>query len=55
MIRCSVTITNTGSQKGAEVIQLYLKENQPSVLRPEKELKGLRRYFKFRRESNCRI
>lgn len=52
MIRCSVTITNTGSQKGAEVIQLYLKEDQPSVLRPEKELK---RIFKFWRESNCRI
>ena len=45
MIRCSVTITNTGSQKGAEVIQLYLKENQPSVLRPEKELKRFKKIF----------
>lgn len=45
MIRCSVTITNTGSQKGAEVIQLYLKENQPSVSRPEKELKRFKKIF----------
>lgn len=45
MIRCSVTITNTGSQKGAEVIQLYLKENQPSVLCPEKELKRFKKIF----------
>ena len=38
-------VYNTGSQKGAEVIQLYLKENQPSVLRPEKELKRFKKIF----------
>ena len=38
-IKCSVTLTNTGKCEGAEVVQLYIKENQPSVLRPEKELK----------------
>lgn len=36
----SVTIKNTGSVEGAEVIQLYIKDKKPKVFRPEKELKA---------------
>ena len=41
----TLPITNTGKRVGAEVIQLYLKENQPSVSRPEKELKRFKKIF----------
>lgn len=44
-LKCSVTITNTGHRKGAEVIQLYLKEDHPIVLRPEKELKNFKKIY----------
>jgi beta-glucosidase len=33
-------ITNTGARAGAEVVQLYLAPQSPSVVRPVKELKG---------------
>lgn len=36
----SATITNTGDRAGAEVVQLYLGDQQASVERPAKELKG---------------
>ncbi|MBD7909927.1 MULTISPECIES: glycoside hydrolase family 3 C-terminal domain-containing protein [Clostridium] len=36
----SVDITNTGNVAGKEVAQLYIKDVQASVDRPEKELKG---------------
>lgn len=36
----SVDVTNTGNREGAEVVQLYLGDKQPSVPRPVKELKG---------------
>jgi beta-glucosidase len=36
-------ITNTGKREGSEVAQLYLHQNQPGVIRPEKELKGFQK------------
>ncbi|MCV9385515.1 beta-glucosidase family protein [Reichenbachiella ulvae] len=36
----SATITNTGSVKGKEIIQLYVSDKQSVLQRPEKELKG---------------
>lgn len=39
----SVTLTNTGSRTGSEVVQLYITENAPSVVRPKKELKAFRK------------
>lgn len=36
----SVKVTNTGSVKAKEVVQLYLKDEIGSVTRPDKELKG---------------
>ena len=39
----SVTVTNTGAREGAEVIQLYVRDDVASVTRPVRELKGFRR------------
>ena len=42
-VRVSVRVTNTGGRDGEEVVQLYVTENAPTVLRPKKELKGFRK------------
>ncbi|MHA7941549.1 glycoside hydrolase family 3 N-terminal domain-containing protein [Formosa sp. 3Alg 14/1] len=39
-IDVSVEITNAGTFKAKEVVQLYIKDQVGSVLRPDKELKG---------------
>lgn len=39
------TLTNTGTRDGAEVAQLYVHANNPSVYRPNKELKGFAKVF----------
>jgi beta-glucosidase len=39
----SVDITNTGTMKADEVVQLYIRDNISSVTRPVKELKGFER------------
>ena len=44
-VKIKVNVKNTGKMKGAEVVQLYVRENSPSVLRPEKELKGFRKVY----------
>ncbi|MFC5703938.1 glycoside hydrolase family 3 C-terminal domain-containing protein [Cohnella faecalis] len=36
----SVDVTNTGVREGKEVVQLYVRDVQSSVIRPSKELKG---------------
>jgi beta-glucosidase len=36
----TVTVTNTGKVTGKEVVQLYVQDEEASVQRPEKELKG---------------
>ncbi len=41
--RVSVTLTNIGQRDGSEVVQLYVSENNPTVLRPKKELKAFRK------------
>lgn len=38
-LKLVVELTNTGKKSGAEVVQLYVGESNPSVLRPKKELK----------------
>ena len=42
-INVSVTITNTGSMPGEEVVQLYIQDLYGSVVRPVKELKGFKK------------
>lgn len=45
----SITVTtgvhNTSGPDGAEVVQVYIKQHDPSVNRPPKELKGFRKVF----------
>ena len=44
-VKVAVTIANTGKKAGAEVVQLYVAEKNPSVLRPKKELKAFKKVF----------
>ena len=39
----TVDITNAGGRAGAEIVQLYVRANQPRVDRPVRELKGFAR------------
>ncbi|MET4108088.1 glycoside hydrolase family 3 C-terminal domain-containing protein [Hymenobacter sp. UYP22] len=41
----TLTIRNTGKMTGAEVVQLYVHDDQASVKRPEKELKAFEKVF----------
>jgi beta-glucosidase len=41
----SVDVANTGTTDGAEVVQVYVSQRQPSIRRPEKELKGFKKVF----------
>ena len=42
-VKVTVELTNTGAMDGAEVVQLYVSENNPTVLRPKKELKAFKK------------
>ena len=42
-VQVSMTVRNSGSRAGAEVVQLYLHQAKSSVDRPPQELKGFRR------------
>ena len=42
-LRVSLTVSNTGSVSGEEVVQLYLRDELASVARPLKELKSFQR------------
>ncbi|WP_290541213.1 glycoside hydrolase family 3 C-terminal domain-containing protein [Alistipes sp.] len=42
-IRISADVTNTGDRAGAEIVQLYIGDEQSSLPRPVKELKGFRK------------
>jgi len=42
-VRVTVTVTNTGTRPGAEVVQLYVRDLVGSVTRPVKELKGFQK------------
>lgn len=39
-VEVSVTVTNTGTLAGKEIVQLYVRDVESKVIRPEKELKG---------------
>jgi beta-glucosidase len=45
LVTAQFEIQNTGSRAGAEVAELYVHENHPDVMRPEKELKGFKKVF----------
>ncbi len=44
-IQASVCVRNTGHRAGAQVIQLYIKDEVGSVSRPNRELKGFRKVY----------
>ena len=44
-LTATVTVTNTGSRDGAEVVQLYIRDLVGSVTRPVKELKHFEKQF----------
>lgn len=41
----SFKVKNTGKIAGAEIVQLYVKDNESTVFRPEKELKGFKKIY----------
>lgn len=41
----TLTVTNTGKMAGAEVVQLYVKEEKPLLERPDKELKAFSKVY----------
>ncbi len=44
-VTVKVKLKNSGSRAGAEVLQLYVKQNQTKIEKPEKELKAFRKIF----------
>lgn len=50
-VTVSVTVKNTGSCEGAEVVQLYIRDDEASVDRPVKELKGFEKVHLLPGES----
>lgn len=42
-VMARVTITNTGTRTGDEIVQLYIRDEVSSLVRPDKELKGFAR------------
>ena len=44
-ITASVTLKNAGNMDGSEPVQLYIRDKKGSVVRPMRELKGLKRVF----------
>lgn len=45
IVTAQFDIENTGDRPGAEVAELYVHENHPALMRPQKELKGFQRVF----------
>jgi beta-glucosidase len=44
-ITATVTVSNTGSRDGEEIVQLYVRDLVGSITRPVKELKGFEKIF----------
>ena len=42
-LKVAIEVVNTGAVAGAEVVQLYIAEKNPTVLRPNKELKAYKK------------
>jgi len=44
-VTVSCTVRNIGGYSGAEVVQVYVHDEESAVFRPEKELKGFEKVF----------
>ncbi|BBH20680.1 glycosyl hydrolase [Paenibacillus baekrokdamisoli] len=42
-VQVSVTVQNTGNRSGQEIVQLYVRDQKSTVIRPQKELKGFQK------------
>ena len=51
IVKLSVKVTNTGSVKGSEVVQVYIQEVNSMVERPKLELKGFEKVVLAKGES----
>ena len=45
LITATCSVENTGFKQGAEVVQVYIQQKEPSISRPVKELKGFKKVF----------
>ncbi len=45
IVKMSITLKNAGHAAGAEVVQLYIRDEYGSITRPVKELKAIRKVF----------
>ena len=53
IVTANLTVRNTGSRDGAEVVQLYVKNNENSaVFKPESELRSFRKVYLKAGEEN---
>ncbi|KAE9375366.1 glycoside hydrolase family 3 protein [Stipitochalara longipes BDJ] len=50
-LKVLVKVSNTGPLAGAEVVQVYTSQKNPSIRRPKKELKGFKKVFLEKGES----
>ena len=44
-VTVTVDVINTGTRKGAEVVQMYIRDEYSSITRPVKELKGFKKIW----------
>lgn len=44
-ITVKVELTNTGERSGSELVQVYVRDSESSVYRPQKELKGFKKIY----------
>src|SRR5215213_588178 len=44
-VTVTVDVRNTGNKRGAEVVQLYIRDDYSTITRPVKELKGFRKVW----------
>jgi len=50
-VECRLTLKNTGSYDGADVVQIYVRPVNPSINRPVRELKAFKKVFLKKGES----
>lgn len=44
-VTASLRLTNSGARAGAEVVQVYVRDNEAAMQRPQKELKAFKKVF----------
>jgi len=50
-LKVAAIVSNVGEKAGAEVIQVYVRQENPSIRRPKKELKGFKKVWLEKGES----